>query len=37
MAERKAYEAEIGELSVTCNALREEARAKDASILDERR
>ena len=37
LAERKAYEAEIGELSITCNALREEARAKEVCILEERR
>ncbi|EJK60437.1 hypothetical protein THAOC_19215, partial [Thalassiosira oceanica] len=32
-----AYEAEIGELSTTCNALREEIRAKDAAAAEERR
>ena len=32
-----AYEAEIGELSTTCNALREEIRAKDAAAEKERR
>ena len=36
MSERKAYEAEIGELSDTCNALREELRAKEDSISEER-
>jgi len=36
MSERKAYEAEIGELSDTCNALREELRAKEDSITEER-
>jgi homeobox protein cut-like len=37
MFERNAYEAEISELSVTCNALREEVRVKDDSMLEERR
>jgi len=37
MSERKAYEAEIGELSITCNALREELRAKEDTIFEERR
>lgn len=37
MFERKAYEAEISELSVTCNALREELRVKEESISEERR
>lgn len=37
MTERKAYDAEIGELSVTCNALREELRMKEDSISEERR
>ena len=37
MFERKAYEAEISELSVTCNALREELRVKDDSMSEERR
>ena len=36
-SERKAYEAEISELSNTCNALREELRLKDDSTLEERR
>lgn len=36
-AERKAYEAEIGELGVTCNALREELRGKEESFFEERR
>ncbi len=37
LSERKAYEAEIAELSVTCNALREEVRVKEESISEERR
>lgn len=37
MSERKAYDAEIGELSITCNALREELRMKEDSISQERR
>jgi len=37
MTERKAYDAEIGELSVTCNALREELRMTEDSISEERR
>ncbi len=37
LSERKAYEAEIVELSVTCNALREEVRVKEESISEERR
>lgn len=37
MTERKAYEAEIGELSITCNALREELRVKEDSMFEERR
>lgn len=37
MSERKAYEAEISELSVTCNALREELRVKDDAMSEERR
>ena len=37
MTERKAYEAEIGELSLTNNVLREEMRAKEDSISEERR
>lgn len=37
MTERKAYDAEIGELSVTCNALREELQMKEDSISEERR
>ena len=37
MTERKAFEAEIGELSHTCNALREELRKKEESISEERR
>lgn len=36
-SERKAYEAEITELSNTCTALREEMRLKDDSTLEERR
>jgi len=36
-SERKAYEAEITELSNTCTALREELRLKDDSTLEERR
>lgn len=36
MSERRAYEAEISELSDTCNALREELRAKEDSISEER-
>lgn len=37
MTERKAYEAEIGEVSITCNALREELRVKEGAIGEERR
>ncbi|KAL9189452.1 hypothetical protein ACHAXT_009127 [Thalassiosira profunda] len=37
LSERKAYDAEIGELSITCNALREELRVKEDSIAEERR
>lgn len=37
ISERKAYDAEIGELSITCNALREELRMKEDSISQERR
>ena len=37
VAERKAYQSEIGELGVTCNALREELRGKEESIVEERR
>ena len=37
MSERKAYEAEIGEISSTSNALREELRFKEDSIFEERR
>ena len=37
VSERRAYEAEIGELSVTCNALREELRVKDEAAADDRR
>lgn len=37
MTERKAYDAEISELSITCNALREELRLKEDSISEERR
>jgi len=37
MTERKAYEAEIGEVSVTCNSLREELMVKEDSISQERR
>ncbi|KAL3816964.1 hypothetical protein ACHAXA_011752 [Cyclostephanos tholiformis] len=37
MSERKAYEAEIAELSITCNALREELRSKEDSSSEERR
>ena len=37
MTERKAYEAEIGELSLTNNALREEMRVKEETISEERR
>ena len=37
MSERNAYDAEIGELSITCNALREELRMKEDSISQERR
>ena len=36
MSERKAYEAEINELSDTCNALREEIRVKEDVISEER-
>ena len=37
MTERKAYDAEIGELSITCNALREELRVKEDAMSAERR
>ncbi|KAL3772902.1 hypothetical protein ACHAW5_007128 [Stephanodiscus triporus] len=37
MSERKAYEAEIEELSITCSALREELRSKEDSASEERR
>lgn len=37
MSERRAYEAEIGELSDTCNALREELRVKEEAADDDRR
>jgi hypothetical protein len=37
MTERKAYDAEIGELSITCNALREELRVKEEAMSAERR
>ena len=37
MSERRAYEAEIGELSDTCNALREELKSKEEAIADDRR
>ena len=37
MTERKAFEAEIGELSITCNAVREELQTKEESIAEERR
>eukprot|EP00934_Nitzschia_sp_Nitz4_P004615 Nitzschia sp. Nitz4//scaffold11_size288233//102401//104828//NITZ4_000760-RA/size288233-snap-gene-0.16-mRNA-1//1//CDS//3329534032//4605//frame0 len=37
LAERKAYEAEVGELSHTVNTLREEAVAKDNALNDERK
>ncbi len=37
MSERRAYEAEIAELSNTCNALREELRSREDSNSDERR
>jgi homeobox protein cut-like len=36
MSERNAYEAEIAELSDTCNALREELQTKESSITEER-
>ena len=37
ISERRAYEAEIAELSVTCNALREELRVKEDSMSEDRR
>lgn len=37
MTERMAFEAEIGELSITCNAVREELQTKEESIAEERR
>lgn len=37
MSERRAYEAEIGELSDTCSALREELRLKEEASADDRR
>ena len=37
MSERKAYEAEIAELSFACNALREELRTKEDFASEERR
>ena len=37
MSERRAYEAEIEELSDTCNALREELKAKEEATADDRR
>jgi homeobox protein cut-like len=37
MSERRAYEAEIVELSDTCNALREELRVKEETAADDRR
>ena len=37
MSERKAYEAEIAELSIACNALREELRTKEDFASEERR
>ena len=36
MSERNAYEAEIAELSDTCNSLREELKTKESSITEER-
>ncbi|KAL3798795.1 hypothetical protein HJC23_004583 [Cyclotella cryptica] len=37
MSERRAYEAEISELSLTCNALREELRVKEEAAANDRR
>ena len=37
MSERRAYEAEISELSATCNALREELRLKEDAAANDRR
>jgi homeobox protein cut-like len=37
ISERRAYEAEIGELSHTCNALRDELRAKEEAAVEDRR
>ncbi|KAL7489770.1 hypothetical protein ACHAW6_015480 [Cyclotella cf. meneghiniana] len=37
MSERRAYEAEISELSATCNALREELRLKEDAAASDRR
>mmetsp|Transcript_22597 Transcript_22597/g.45761 ORF Transcript_22597/g.45761 Transcript_22597/m.45761 type:complete len:813 (-) Transcript_22597:52-2490(-) len=36
MSERKAYEAEISELSITCNALRDELKVKESNAIEER-
>ena len=37
ISERRAYEAEISELSDTCNALRDELRIKEESAADDHR
>lgn len=37
MSERRAYEAEIGELADTCSALREELRVKEEAAAEDRR
>eukprot|EP00566_Odontella_aurita_P008811 CAMPEP_0113553646 /NCGR_PEP_ID=MMETSP0015_2-20120614/15726_1 /TAXON_ID=2838 /ORGANISM="Odontella" /LENGTH=842 /DNA_ID=CAMNT_0000454733 /DNA_START=13 /DNA_END=2541 /DNA_ORIENTATION=- /assembly_acc=CAM_ASM_000160 len=37
LAERKAFEAEVSELTLTATSLREELKAKDESIAEERR
>ena len=37
ISERRAYEAEISELSDTCNALRDELRIKEESAADNHR